>query len=53
MSREEAIEEVLSHYMSAGYEHGMELPKIGWEFRIYTMMKKWIEELYHDLDTSF
>ncbi len=53
MSREEAIEEVLSHYMSAGYEHGMELPKIGWEFRIYNMMRKWIEELYNDLDTSF
>lgn len=51
MSREEAIEEVVSHYMSAGYEHGMELPKIGWEFRIYHMMKKWIAELYDDLDT--
>ena len=39
--------------MSAGYEHGMELPKIGWEFRIQHMIKKWVTELYNELDTSF
>ena len=53
MTRDEAIDEVVEHYMSAGYEHGMELPKIGWEFRIQLMIKKWVTELYDELDTSF
>lgn len=53
MTRDEAIDEVVQHYMSAGYEHGMELPKIGWEFRIQHMIKNWVIELYDELDTSF
>ena len=53
LSKQEAIDEVVEHYISAGYEHGMDLPKIGWEFRLSNMMKTWVSDLYDELGTSY
>lgn len=51
-TQKEMIDETVLHYMSGGYEHSMELPKIGWDDIFEEMIRKRIEEVYKQLETE-
>ena len=45
LSVEESIELALKHFLSAGVEHSIHLPDIGWENLHKQLLKKQIENL--------
>ena len=50
MPQQEAIAEFADQYISTGYEHNMQLPKIDWIHRIREMAYKHAESLYAELE---
>jgi len=53
MNKNDAIEQGLQHYLSGAYEHGMELPKVGWDKMFKEMLRDKIEKIYAQLDQNF
>lgn len=53
MTRAEAINEAVLHYTSGAYEHGMKLPRIGWDHVFSEMIRTKIENLMDELDTDY
>jgi glycine oxidase len=53
MSKTEAIQEAVQHYVSGAYEHSMRLPRLGWDHMLKEMVLNKIEAIYDALDTDF
>lgn len=52
ITREQTLEEFSEHYMAVGYEHGIQLPKLGFDFLLKEMLYKRGEEIYKELDVN-
>lgn len=50
MPKEEVIEELIDQYISAGYEHGLALPKMCWMSDVTQMARSLITSMYDQLE---
>ncbi len=53
MTKEQAIEEAVHHYISGAYEHAMKLPRIGWDQMFKDLIRTKIENIFKELDTDY
>ncbi len=52
MPKEQAIEEFTEQYYVTGYEHGLKLPKIGWDLLLKSLLKTRVESIYEALEVD-
>ena len=52
-NKQEAIAETVKHYVSAGYEHAIKIPKMGWNNLIEELLHERISAVYNALDTDY
>lgn len=50
MTKQQAIDEAVNHHMSAAYEHGIKMPKLGWDSVFAEMWQTRVEILYKELE---
>ncbi len=49
LTKQKSIELTLAHYIAAGYEHQMHLPRMGWSTMFEEMMREKILKIYNSL----
>lgn len=53
VEKEKSIEDAVDDFIGAGYDHSMNLPRIGWELMFKDMVRKHLYEIYYKLETNY
>lgn len=53
MTKEQAINEAVHHYVSGAYEHDIKMPRIGWNAILKEVLDNKVRLLYEKLETNF
>ncbi|NOK38482.1 FAD-dependent oxidoreductase [Corallococcus exercitus] len=51
-TREEAVEDAVLHYAAVGYEHGMNIPRVGWHRTFARMYRNVANSIYDALESE-
>ncbi|MCY1021704.1 NAD(P)/FAD-dependent oxidoreductase [Pyxidicoccus sp. MSG2] len=51
-TREEAVEDAVLHYAAVGYEHGMNIPRVGWHRTFSRMYRNVANSIYDALESD-